>query len=314
MNRTYSRRTVLRAGVGIGGVILGGSAAGCLSGQDSGDETPSDMQLPSYTEWLYQPGRVGEEQHSFANFTDHSRLQSYEDVLGEEYSRVSSFVNQFPYEELELSYSDIDSTLFYDTTRITTGEFTRNSVERTLEQGGFERDGEKAGYTFFTGPAESPAAEGTLAVGETEILSALPYTSPTIDDKQDAIEATIDAKQGTVDRYTEVNTPLRTVASSLGSGTSVSVETKDPPEESDIDAGSFRGEVANGTRAQVNGETTSIQLILLFSSDVEVPVEDVTTWTETSMQFEQVSETEVSRDGRQVVVTGTAETGPFLTQ
>lgn len=309
----YSRRTVLRTGTGVGAVVLGASAAGCLSGQDSGDGTTSGMQPPSYTEWLYRPGTVGARQHSFAQFTDHSRIQSHEAVLGDEYDQVRSFADQFPYEVLGLSYSDLDSTLFYDTTQITTGAFSRSVVERTLERRGFERDGERAGYALFSGPVDSPTA-AAVAVGETEILSAASNTGPAGSDSRDAVEATLDAKRGAVDRYTEVSTPLRTVASRLGSGTVVSVETKDPPEESDTDEGSFSGEIAEGTRAQVNGVTTSIQVVLLFSPDVEVPVEEIASWTETSVQFERVSETELTREGRQVIVTGTTETGPFLTQ
>jgi hypothetical protein len=282
----------------------------------AGDEgTPPDdgFDTPAYTRWLYAPGTVQDEQHSFFNYIDHGQIQADRDVLGDTYDQIATFANQFPFEQAGVTYEDIDTTLFHNVSRVTTGTFDREAVVTALESRGFEQVGERAGYTLLTG-GDSVMARGAVAVETDTFVSTAPFGETDGPGPRAAVEATVDARRGASDRYAETNTAMARTTAALGTGTNVSVSTQEPAATTDISSGTFEGMVADGIRGRIDGETTTLRLVLLFADSSAIAVDDIETWTANSQQFEAVSGVSVSTSGSKAVITGEAETGPFLTE
>jgi hypothetical protein len=88
--------------------------------------------------------------------------------------------------------------------------------------------------------------------------------------------------------------------------------TQEPTQETNLVGGEFEGQVAAGQTATIDGETAEQTFVTVFESSADVNTADLEEWTETSEDFEGISNISISQSGRVVTVTGEADTTSFF--
>ncbi len=259
----------------------------------------------SYTDWVFEPGAVGDDDHQIVSFTDYRTIVDNEDAFDSDYYDESFESNEdsFPLETVDLDVEDVQS-------RVTIGgfggriaaEYEREAVATELEDEDYDDDTEYEGYTVYLGPNERRAVG---IDGSNVLYSRTTFTSDA--DPVEIVEALIDAKNGEEDRYVDESEGFKGVSDELGSPTFAFLRTQDPPEETNAENGRFEENVAGGFGATVNGETTNLGTVLVFDSEDDVDMDGVEEYADTE-QFDEWDDLSTTQAGTAVLIEGQVDT------
>jgi len=208
--------------------------------------------------------------------------------------------------------------------RVLNGSFEVSEVTAELEDDTnteYESDGDHDGFEIFVvSDTDQPqtavgVSEGTIVIGHRveppfgADWDAVPAA--------DVVEGIVDAGSGSGNRAVDSSEDFATLVNTLNSGTRLSggvrdeeVGSDDGP-NADAEAGQFEGEVASGQSVSINGSTTSIQWVVVFSSEGDVDTGDVNDWVEArdnSGTLARARNVEVSQNGRTAVVNAEIDT------
>jgi len=131
-------------------------------------------------------------------------------------------------------------------------------------------------------------------------------------DSADIAEAIVDAETGNADRYADDNEDMSTLVGELGGATFVNGNTMEEPEDADPANGTFDAMVAEGQRAQVNGQRSDVKYAVVYESSDDVDTGDLEEWVDendgSDEQFDDVDDISYNQNGRAGVITGKIDT------
>ncbi|RXK50186.1 hypothetical protein [Halorientalis pallida] len=293
------RRRVLRTGGTLlaGGLTVG--LGGCL--QSDGTDTPTDDSdddgddggggggsLPAFADWLPAPAAMGTDHYEFTAADPSAIFEHESAVEGSAFGGLTGATEQLD----GITLSDLSGLYLIGGGMVLTGDVDADAFRSFLAATGYAEGETYHGYTFYTG-----GPGGTAAVSSDTAIRA-----GTLGDAREKIEAIIDAKQGTADRYTDANPDCRTLLSRLGSGAVAGGRTHE-------EAAFLDGVVADGFRWRLDGTTASFTGAFVFESQSAVDTAAVESLVAERAVFDPLSSPSVSAAGRTAVVDGTADTG-----
>lgn len=302
MSNLHSRRSVLEAGAAVTSLAVAGSLSGCSSlfGGDDFD----------YVDWLYAPGTVQDVDHYWFTAVDLGTWHDHEDELGDGYEELREDTMDFPLEQMNVDFEQVEHELLVGAGGVYIGDFDEDSVVDALEADGYAETDTYEGYSLYRDETDEQFEdlERYIAIdGETVVANAGIANGS---DARDGLEALVDAGAGEQTRYMDDNEDFAILTDELDSGSFVYGETMEPVAETDVSSGEFAGTVANGTRTRLDGGQTTFTAVLVFEGSEEIDVEDIEAWTETD-DFDGADLWEgidITVSGRTVTVTGETET------
>lgn len=217
---THGRREVLKTGA----VALAGASGGCLStlpplGQQVRygrlDVPPADD--PEYRQWIpaesaLQQG-VGEASSTDAMYTEPSAADS---PAGREAITIGRGVMLASLDYFGIGYDNYRRALKAGNAVVAEVDVDRTVVESTLAETSYEPAGSYRGYDRYR--RTDTNGTRTVAVGDGALVFAIDEDTATADA---AVEGTIDAGEGRVQRYHETDDAFATLTGSLGARTFV---------------------------------------------------------------------------------------------
>ena len=284
---------------------------------DESEGTGANNLAQNYSDWLHAPGALNAEQpHYLFSMINDQEIRANEENFGESYDR-SEQASQFPLRAMGVDYETVAARLsvgLFVGSTVVSGSFNESAVVSGLESAGFEQDGEYAGYTLMRNERSTQRGDVTqlIAVNGSTVVAAQGSTAISGPPVDDTVETTIDAGRGEVDRYAEANEDMQVLLGELGTGVSVLGTTQEPTQETNLVGGEFEGQVAAGQTSTIDGETAEQTFVTVFQSSADVNTADLEEWTETSEDFEGISNISISQSGRVVTVTGEADTTSFF--
>jgi len=281
-----SRRWLLGRGATLGATGLAASVAGCGFFAD-GD--------PAYAGWLHRPGVLDDDPGHYtalhmrpAAIADHE--SAFEDGT---YRSLADFADRWAL--TGLSFPDVEEAITYRASTVVTGSFDAGTVVEPLDDEGFIVGGNRRGFEVLTGP------EGERAVavddGAAVVASGTEESTPF-----QVAHATVDAREGAVDRYHEIRDAMGVLVDRLGAGTMTTVETFEPPLDPEPTEGRFERSFARGRAWTVRGDRTDASAVVVFRDESSVNLDAVQDWIAGPAAPFEVDEPEVSRSGRTAVV------------
>lgn len=192
----HTRRELLQRGsVGLAGVMA--ASAGCLDG------------LPliggsSYTDWLYAPRGDNSSNRYPVQMFDLNAIRKHEKHLSDGFNVLLEFMKEI------IKPVDFESTnmiVSVDECYVARGKYARSDLDTSISKQGFTEQTTHNGYTLFDHTTQSP-----IGVSNTAVVFG-PATEADAANK--AVRLVIDAKKGTVKRYTDQNTAFATLSKHL---------------------------------------------------------------------------------------------------
>lgn len=284
------RHAIKIGGIGIVGV------SGCLEGHLAG----ANARL---SEWLVDPRALSR---------DHYMTLS---IRPDDIAAHSDEFSRAQWEEFKRGISDPMGYSWFDPEdlqRVVLGEagrigflvmeggFDRERVTDDLRREGFQAGGDHADFQLFVNDDDQAAAglnDGTIVFG---------YTSRMAADR--VVELIIDASRGEERRYPEVNDDFSVLLEELPDAHVRVSRTREPVEETDIDRGRFRNQVARATAFTIEGEDTRATRGLVFLDERDVVQRDLEEWMQRADSYRSWRDIELSTDGRLATITGTLPT------
>lgn len=296
---SVTRRDALR---GAAGAVLAG-IAGCTSGPMGGGDR-------SYTEWLYEPGTVTDNDHYSFQTVQADQIVEHEDELDSEvFSQFEEDI-EGRYESFNLDIDDIQSYVSFRGSRVLTGSFDLEEIREELEEDDYDSE-EHEGYDIFVGPDERNA----FGLRGDTILSIQSFY---YDDMDDGVETLIDTKRGETDRYVDESDDFDELVTQLGSGTIRTGRTFEEADSTDERRMRFDDQVARGVSLTLNGQTSELRMVLVFDESNDIDTEEIKEVVEEQAEsgsgrwIEGFDNIEVSKSGRSAIVTGTEDTDDVL--
>lgn len=293
-----TRREALRLGGATAALAATGSMAGCSSIPFIGGA--------GYTNWLFAPGTIGDVDHYNFGYTDVKRVRNNEDEFDDQYyDSFESNEDSWPLDQTGVDVDDVDSQLSLGSVGRVAGSFAKDEVTGDLEDEDFEHDTDHEGYAIY-----HQDDQRAVGVKENEFVHARLRYGTQADDARDVVETLIDTNAGDEDRYVDDSEDFKKLTDELGSGTFVSGGTQEEVEETNAENGQFEGAVASGYAFTVNGETSDLKHVYVFSDEGDVDMGDVEDWTDGD-DFDDVDDVSSSQSGRVVTVTGSFDTDEY---
>jgi len=94
----------------------------------------------------------------------------------------------------------------------------------------------------------------------------------------------------------------------LGGGDLVFGYTREAVDEDDPEAGRFDEMVARGSSVTFNGETSSIQAVIIYDGEDDYDEGDLEDWVDEADQWDDVDDVSYSQNGRAGIISGTIDT------
>jgi hypothetical protein len=265
MDPCRSRRAVIRASVTAAGLGLAGSLAGCSQLDSLGssadespdDDTATDTTTSSYQQWLPAPMALDAE-HYYFEAVDYEGLQANEPHFAD--SVYSDYAETDLFRELDIPVDSVESAIFLEpiadrrSPAVVQGEFTEQDVTETLAEFGYEEQSPAGDYAVYVGGSAIGVTDGRLVF--------------TDDSERADIDAILNAKAGDGTRYGGASEVMATLLARLGTATFVYGATSNPtpPDDADPANGLLAGNIGFGYQDDVDGETTTTEIVLLFES------------------------------------------------
>jgi len=290
MSNDTTRRRMLQGGAGL--LLAGLAGCGSIPGVQGGGG--------SYTNWVYEPGAIGDNEHLSVTVAQIGQIVEHEDELDDGYETFESRVED-QYSVLGLDIEDVQQLISLNAGRVLTGSFDLESIRSDLEDADYD-DSEYQGYDVFVGPNERT---GFALQGNTIVQTR--YTDP-----ESTLEELIDTNRGETDRYVDENDAFSELVSQLGSGTYLFGGTHEEYESTNEQSFSFEHQVARGASVTLNGDTANVKRVLVFEDSGDIDMDDVEDaideQSDSNGQFSDVDDIETSQSGRSVIITGTMDT------
>lgn len=300
--RTYTRRAMLRRSLATAGAGALVGAAGCSS-----IPNPLSGNAP-YADWLPVPDEVSDSDHYGFTYLNLNDIESNEDELDGDSIDPSTF-EEF-WEPLDIDWEDASGLtilgfggLFGFGGLVVEADFNRDDAIEDLKDEDFDDDSEHEGFTLMLDSSESQV----YAVGDGAVV-----ITASDDGDTDTVEAVIDAKTGSADRYADDSDDMSTLIGALGGGSFVNGRTTEEPDDDDPENGTFDAMVAMGSRDKINGDRTKRKWVVVYESSDDVDTDDLEEWVEENDgndgQFDDLDDISYNSDGRKGVITGTTDT------
>ena len=296
MTDELSRRAAIKLGAATAGVGAMGGLAGCSS-------IPFIGGGSGYTNWLAEPGVIGDSDYYRFSWTDAAAVRNNEDEFDEDIYDGYESSNEEQLDWAGLDYDDVNTFLSFQGVTVVDASFNRDDVADELEDDDFEDDTDHEGYTIYLGNNEFRA----VGVSGNDLVYGRRNSE---NDAVEVVEAAIDTNNGNEDRYVDENDDFNELTSNLSTGTFTSGGTFD----SDSD------QVASGRTLSVNGETSSVEAISVFDEADDLEGDDVDDLQEQGEESNDVENFSANKSGRVLTVSydvdtdeiGTGDFGGFV--
>jgi hypothetical protein len=304
-----TRRDVLRGGAAGGLIVLGG-LAGCSS-------IPVIGGGAGYSQWLYDPGTIGDNDHYGFSYRNDQQIRNNEDTFDSEfYDRQEASEDGFPLDAMGVDYDSVTSRLNLTFGGVISGNFNRSDVVDELDDNDFDDEEENySGYAIYQ--RDDSVAVGVSGSDAVHIQAG--FGSP-VDDPVDGVETIIDTKTGDEDRYQNENEDMQTLLNRVGGGDVIFARTQDEVDDGNPTFGRFEGQVGTGLEATFNGDTTNLTFTVVYDSTDDVDADEVQEFVEDTADsldfietFEDIEDVSSSENGRTAVVTGQIDTDEYGT-
>lgn len=295
-DRGQTRRSVLRgAGAAVGAGALA-SIAGCM------DSIPGVGSGGQYSQWLPEPGEIGDQDHYSFTYFDTAVLADNEDELADDTVDSVESIEQF-WDPVDVDW-DETSWFLYGTHVVVAADYELEDVVDDLEDDDYEEESEYEGYQIFEKEGRG------VAVGNGMIASTGLFDVS--EDPADDLEELIDVSNGEEDRYVEEEADMGALVDELGGGTFVTGQTLAEPDRENPAAGAFDDMVAKGNVTSVDGEVADQKYVVVYDNERDVDLDDPEEWVEANdsrdEEFDDLDDVEYSQNGRLGLVTGTIDT------
>lgn len=292
MESRHSRRRFVKALGGTAAVGAVGSLSGC-----SGVPLVGGGGSPGYAKWVPEPGDVGAREHQSAYLFRAPDFRNNEDNFDESvYESLSTYRHE---SATGVEFDELSKWFGFGSVSIVSGSFSISDVKEELGDNDYDDEDELQGYTLYLGPNQRQG----FAVGNGKVIAAPRYEDPI-----DVLETTIETKSGQGDRYLNESDAFRKLVSTLGTGSFVTAQTQQEVTQDAPQRGQFEHAVGRGTRYDVNGETISVKLVVVFEEADDYSKSDFEDWVDASDQFDDYDDVSHSQSGRAGVITATVPT------
>ncbi|PSQ15477.1 hypothetical protein BRD00_14395 [Halobacteriales archaeon QS_8_69_26] len=297
-----SRRTFLRSGSGVLATGLLGGVAGCVGLDDllGGSDDPA-------TDWVVDPLVLDANHVSFTSIAlssvaDHAQHLRTEDWEAMQRSVLDAydFVRFLP-DEVD-RYDRVRSRGGSGAYEVFAADVDGDRIARNLRDREYFSRGEYEEFEVYLDDGEDRA----VAFDDTHLV-----VTDTDRDPYRMVQDVLDTATGNRDGFREVDEDFDTLVGELPSGDQVVAFTRERPEETNAETGTFRNNVASGFSTDVTGEETEMRLVLVFLDNSDVVEGDVDTWIGTDSTFDTIRDVDVETDGRTATVTGTIRTRDY---
>jgi hypothetical protein len=260
----------------------------------------------AYTDWLYEPGTVGDLVHYQFYRLEPTTLDEHEDEFEDElFSNLESWEER--YRHTGIDFDEMESLLTFGFNTVLTGRYDTEDVREELEENDFDDEDEHEGYTLYVRETDGKA----VAVGDGAVVDT-PARAATMVDAEDTLETLIDTKVGDEDRYVDESDDFDALTSALGTGAVTAGRTHEERDGTNVRTGTFDHAVATGLSVGVNRDVSSLRVVVVFAERDDVDPDDVEDWIDeaegTDQFFDEVEDLSVGRQGRAVVVDGAIDT------
>lgn len=159
-----------------------------------------ERENPSYTAWLYAPGRHPSGNHYVFTIVKPQPLQQHRSSLSGYFQNLLSSIKSSG-KDLNYSFESIAAQINFigSNSYVTLGEFAPDEVATGLRELGFTEEKTYNGYTLF-GRHSGDRPSATVAVNSASLISDYKHDSTST---EQIVETIIDAKSGAVERYIE---------------------------------------------------------------------------------------------------------------
>lgn len=289
-----SRRGVLRRGAATASAATLASLAGCSSIPFIGGGGMSN--------WLYEPGTVGDSDHYQFIEVNLQAVRNNEDNISDEtFSFFESYEDQF--DPTGVDFDSMNRAIGFTGVTVLKGSFNNGDISSELEDSDLDfDDSDYNGYTIYYNESNGIA----FGVGS----SLLRARAAGDEDAEAVAELAIDTNSGNEDRYKSESDAMNKFLNTAGNPTLVSGGTQEEVDEGVPEQGRFENQVASGQTTNINGETSNRKFIRVFDSQDDVDTGDFEDWTEAQEDetFDDVDDININQQGRAVVVNGTIDT------
>lgn len=290
-----TRRGALKLAAGAGAVGVTGSITGCVGLLGGGGG--------QYANWLYEPGTISDSDHYLFIRLEGTTMDEYEDELGETADNISNFFVQT--QPVDVDLDEMEVYLGFQSSAVVQTTLDRDDIIDDLEDTDFDDETDHAGYTIYANEDETRAA----GVDGSDIVFGDESGG---EDAVEVVETALDTQNGDEDRYTDENEDFQLLVDELGDGTFVAGRTYEETTETNAAEGNFENEVAAGTSATIDGDTTEVTRIRVFEQADDVDVDAIEEWIDENDNndetFDDHENIDVTHDGRAAVITSDVPT------
>ncbi|WP_227132125.1 hypothetical protein [Halorubellus salinus] len=294
---TRTRRSLLKVAAASGAVALAGCSS-ILGGSGGASET----------QWLYQPGTVGDVDHYLSLRYKPSaiaeRAANFDDDV---YDAMRSFGSSAR-DLVGFEFGTTDAQLAFGKNAVLAADFEADDVASTLEAEEFSDEDAYKNYDVYVGPDEDAA----VGIGSSEVVVARSTgIFGSADNAEAVLEGILDVNAGDAESYAADNEDFKALTDAFGDSAIQSMRTYDEVESTDTDDGDFAGEVARGIDSVLVDDGIETTFVRVFNEASDIDDGDIEDWVDADDTFDEFQDVEISTNGRVVEVTGTEATGAY---
>ncbi|MFC6951834.1 hypothetical protein [Halorubellus litoreus] len=294
---TRTRRSLLKVTAASGAVALAGCSS-ILGGSEGASET----------QWLYQPGTVGDVDHYLSLRYKPSaiaeRAANFDDDV---YDAMRSFGSSAR-DLVGFEFGTTDAQLAFGKNAVLAADFETDDVASTLEAEEFSGEDTYKNYDVYVGPDEDAA----VGIGSSEVVVARSTgIFGSADNAEAVLEGILDVNAGDAESYTADSEDFKALTDAFGDSAIQSMRTYDETESTDTDDGDFAGEVARGIDSVLVDDGIETTFVRVFNEASDIDEGDIEDWVDADDTFDEFQDVEISTNGRVVQVTGTEATGAY---
>lgn len=295
---TRTRRSLLKASAAAGAAAL----AGCSSILGGGSAGASGSQ------WLYQPGTVGDVDHYLALRYQPAaiaeRAANFDDDV---YDAMRSFGSSAR-DLVGFEFGTTDAQLAFGKNAVLAADFEADDVTSTLEAEEFSDEDAYKEYDVYVGPDEDAA----VGIGSSEVVVARSTgIFGSADNAEAVLEGILDVNAGDAESYAADSADFDALTDAFDDGAVQSMRTHEETESTDTDDGDFAGEVARGIDSTLVDDGIETTFVRVFNEAADIDDGDLEDWVATDDVFDEFQDVEIATNGRVVEVTGTEATGAY---
>lgn len=277
-------------------VKMGGAAitTGAITGLAGCSSILGDDSSLSYDSWLVSPQILEADNYLF-NVFDVAEFVDNEDEFDRDFHNEFATSIEDSYSEFRFRFSDFDTLVTGRNFDVITADYDEDDVIDELRANDYTRGDEYEGYNIQVSTDESQA----WAVGGDEIVGGQAGREAA----SSMAKYVVDTEAGDEDRYQDYDQDMEALVDAISSGTFVTGRSHDRHRETDVESGRFANREAIGSSFDMSGDTTDVELYMVFRSEGDLIARDIEDWAMENLErpggdIRPFDETEVSEDGR----------------